>query len=321
MLKVAILSGWHVHAEGYAYEFAALPNVSLTVMWDENPERGKAFAKKFNIPFEPDLDALLASSDVDAVCVNTPTNMHRDVIVKAANAKKHIFTEKVLALTMAECADIKAAIEKNGVKFCISFPHRTAPHNLYAKKIMDDNVLGEVTLMRVRNAHNGASAGWLPPHFYDPVECGGGAMMDLGAHPMYLISWLMGRPVEISSAFTAYTNHAVEDNAVSVMKFKNGAIAVSETGFVSGDSPFALELYGTEGALIIGQGGIRLKTKDGWLSPGHLPAALPGAIPQFVDGILHGGVIHFGLDDAIALTELMENAYISDREGRHVKFL
>ena len=320
MLKVAILSGWHVHAEGYAHEFAALPDVRLTVLWDENPERGKAFAEKFNLPFEPDLDALLASGDVDAVCVNAPTNMHRGIIVKAANAKKHIFTEKVLALTMAECAEIKTAVETNGVKFCISFPHRTAPHNLYAKKIVDENALGEITFMRVRNAHNGATANWLPPHFYDPAACGGGAMMDLGAHPMYLIRWLMGRPVEISSTFTAYTNHAVEDNAVSVMKFKNGAIAVSETGFVSGDSPFALELYGTEGALIIGQSGIRLKTKDGWLVPDRLPDALPGAVNQFVDGVLRGDKIHFGLDDAIALTELMEKAYISHREGRREIF-
>lgn len=325
MLKVAILSGWHVHAEGYAQEFSERPDVTLTAMWDEDPERGKAFAQKFGMVFEPDLDKLLARNDVDAVSVTTPTHLHRDVIVKAAAAGKHIYTEKVLALTAAECADINSAVEKSGVKFCISFPHRTMPHNLFAKKVVEDGLLGNITLMRVRNAHSGASRGWLPPHFYDEKQCGGGAMMDLGAHPMYLINWLMGKPVEMSSAFTAVTGHAVEDNAVSIMKFANGAVAISETGFVSEASPFALELYGTEGTLLIGQSGITIHSTrfngdyNGWVKPDRLPEALPGAIEQFVKGILNNETIHFGMDAAVALTEMMEAAYRSHREGRHIK--
>lgn len=325
MLKVAILSGWHVHAHGYAHEFHGRDDVQVTAVWDEDPNRGTHFAKEFGAAFEPNLDALLARADVEAVCVTTPTHMHRDVMVKAANAGKHIFTEKVLAFTAAECADIRAAVEKNGVKFCISFPHRCYAHNLLAKDVVDKKLLGDITLMRVRNAHNGASAGWLPPHFYDEVQCGGGAMMDLGAHPMYLISWLMGKPVEMTSAFTAFTKHAVEDNAVSLMKYANGAIAISETGFVSGASPFMLELYGTEGSLLIGRDGIRLKSSkagsayDGWVIPEALPKSLPGPIAQFVDGVLYGKEIVFGMDDAVALTELMEAAYKAHKAGGFVK--
>lgn len=323
MLQVAMLSGWHVHAHGYAQEFAAMPGVKLTAMWDEDTARGEAFSKEFGMVFEPDLDALLARSDVDAVCVTTPTNLHRDIMVKAARAGKHIFTEKVLALTNAESADIKAAVMESGVRFGISFPHRTHPHNLFAKQVAEQGLLGDITLMRVRNAHNGSSRGWLPPHFYDAEQCGGGAMMDLGAHPMYLIRWLMGRPVEISSAFTSVTGHAVEDNAVSIMKFANGAVAISETGFVSEASPFMLELYGTEGSLLIGQAGCWLHAKadggiNGWIKPDRLPAPLPGPIEQFVRGVTENEPILFGIDDAVALTEMMEAAYRSHREGRHI---
>ncbi|MCL2420220.1 MAG: Gfo/Idh/MocA family oxidoreductase, partial [Defluviitaleaceae bacterium] len=103
MLKVAILSSWHVHAHGYASQFQARPDAQVTVVWDEDPERGKKFAADFNADFEADLDKLLARSDVDAVCVNAPTNIHREVMVKSANAGKHIFTEKVLALTIEDC--------------------------------------------------------------------------------------------------------------------------------------------------------------------------------------------------------------------------
>jgi len=325
MLKVAMLSRWHVHAPGYAKEFQARPDVKITAVWDEEPDKGREFAQSLGADFEPDLDILLARADVDAVCVNAPTNIHREVIVKAAKAGKHIFTEKVLAPTAAECADIRAAVEESGVKFCISFPHRTLPHNLLAKKAVDNGLLGEVSYVRVRNAHNGASAGWLPAHFYDEVQCAGGAMMDLGAHPMYLIAWLLGKPSEISSAFTYITGHAVEDNAVSIMKYPSGAIAVSETGFVTGDSPFMMEVYGTAGSVMITGKDVRFISGKaggdvgGWVIPSSLPTALPDAITQFVEGVLYGKEIVFGMDDAVLLTEIMEAAYKAHRQGGFVK--
>ena len=328
MLKVAMLSRWHVHAEGYAQEFQNRDDVLLTVVWDEEPDKGKEFAKQLGIDFEPDLDKLLARNDVDAVCVNTPTNMHPEVLIKAAKAKKHIFTEKVLALTNNEATNIKKAVEESGVKFCISFPHRTFPHNLFAKKVMDEKLLGDVNYMRMRNSHSGASAGWLPSHFYDKEQCGGGAMIDLGAHPMYLIPWIMGKPVEVASAFTNVTGREVEDNAVTVMKFASGAIAVSETGFVSGNSPVILELYGTEGSLIITDKKVKLNSSKindkingagGWIKPDHLPQALPNAIDQFVEGILYGKEIIFGMDDAVTLTEMMDAAYRSHNSNSFAK--
>ena len=113
-------------------------------------------------------------------------------------------------------------------------------------------------------------------------------MMDLGAHPMYLIGWLMGKPREMSSAFTYVTGREVEDNSVSVMKYPCGAIAVSETGFVSQNSPYVLELYGTAGSLMIVGSDIKLvsgETNNEWVTPTDLPEALPSPIAQFVDGV------------------------------------
>jgi 1,5-anhydro-D-fructose reductase (1,5-anhydro-D-mannitol-forming) len=182
-------------------------------------------------------------------------------------------------------------------------------------------------LLRIRNAHNGSVAGWLPEHFYDPVQCGGGAMMDLGAHGMYLARWLLGEPARITSMFNNYIDKPVEDNAVSVIEFKNKAIAINETGFASSNSPFSLELYGTDGSLFIGgpENKVRLISNkvenqvQGWVTPTDLPQALPSAMEQWVDGILNNGEIIFGLEDGIHLTELMEGAYKSHRENRMVE--
>ena len=150
--------------------------------------------------------------------------------------------------------------------------------------------------------------------------------MDLGAHPMYLVNWLMGRPSEVSSVFTSVTGHSVEDNAVSVFKFTNGAIAISETSFVSDSSPFMLELYGTEGSLLIGLDGVKISSRllggkvNGWVKPNALPKALPGPVEQFVKVALHGDKSHYTIDDAVALTEIMVAAYKSSRDGVAVKF-
>ena len=63
----------------------------------------------------------------------------------------------------------------------------------------------------------GALAGWLPDYWYDPETTGGGAMMDLGAHPMYHSAWMLGTPKRIQSMFCNLTGHQVEDNTISTI--------------------------------------------------------------------------------------------------------
>jgi predicted dehydrogenase len=325
MLNVAMLSAWHAHAKGYAKNLAKMPDVKITTVWDEEPERGQAWAKDLGAEFVGDLAAVWKRKDVDGVVIDAPSSMHADIMVAAAQAGKHIFTEKVMALTVAECNRISDAVEAAGVKFCISFPYRTRPEVLYAKKAIDDGLLGTLTLVRVRVAHDGGCGGWLPPHFWDAKTCGGGAMMDLGAHPMYLNRYFGGKPVRILSSFTYMTGHEVEDNAVSLIEFENGCIGVSETSFMSTNSPFSLELSGTEGSLHIGgpdEKSVRIRSKKldskEWVTPDPLPEALPSTVQIWVDAVLRGGPIPFGLEEGTQLTELMEFAYIAAREKRQV---
>lgn len=329
ILKVAMLSKWHVHAKDYAQQLKVLDNVKITAVWDEDKERGVEWAKDLCVDYEADLNALLHREDVDAVVVNAPTNLHANIMVEAANMGKHIFTEKVMALNVNECRQIAEAVRKSGVKFCISFPHRTQPHNLFAKKVAEEKLIGDITLLRVRNAHNGAIDNWLPHHFYDAKACGGGAMIDLGAHPMYLSRWILGKPYCITSMFNHFTDRTVEDNAVCVIEYENKALAIVETGFVTPNSPFALEMYGTEGSVLIGgpENSVKFIAKKvettikGWITPSKFPDPLPSPIKQWVRGIQEGTEIYFGLEEGTQLTELMEAAYISYREKRQVRFI
>lgn len=322
-MKIAIVGAWHVHTMEYGEAVLQNPGAELVCLWDDEEARGKATAEKLGIPFEPDLNRIWADPDIDGVQITTATCQHREVLLAAAAAGKHIFTEKVLAFTMEDAEEIAAAVKNSGVKFTISYPHKTFPTLKAAKELVDSGRLGQITYARVRDAHNGSTAGWLPPHFYDAAQTGGGAMIDLGAHPMYTLNWFMGEPKSIVSMFTEVTHKGVEDNAVSVIEFANGAIGVSETGFVTNGMPYVLEMSGTKGSLMVHndileysceETGNRLVQKTDLPQPGTMP------IDGWIAAVNEGGDAPNGIDDAVALTKFMVGAYEAYRTGRQYRF-
>src|SRR6266571_7980228 len=122
MIRVAMLSFWHVHARDYIEQAQADPATEIVAVWDETPERGRAEAKALNVPFYEKLDDILARADINGVIVDSPTNLHHEVMIAAAQAGRHIFTEKVIAPTLREVNEILAAVQHAGVTFMVSLP-------------------------------------------------------------------------------------------------------------------------------------------------------------------------------------------------------
>lgn len=334
MIRIAILSFWHVHAWDYTHRALDNPATEVVAVWDEEAERGRIQANTLGVPFYENLDALLAEPTIDAVIVDSPTNTHRDVMVAAARAGKHIFTEKVLAPTLKECNEILAAVDQAGVKLTVSLPRLYENYTIAIKNILDRNLLGETTLVRTRLSHNGAIRtkdnpdGWLPAHFFNLEQCGGGALIDLGCHPMYLARLFLGLPESVSATFGYITGREVEDNAVVTLNYANGAIGVVEAGFVNRFSPFTIEVHGTEGSLLFGTPEEKLqlrstllgsKSAEEWHVKNDMPEHLPSAFRQWVTHIQQGSTATDNIQAAVDLTRLMEAANISAREHRPVR--
>lgn len=320
MLRVAMLSKWHVHAAGYARDILNTGKAEIAAIWDENPERGNEWAAELKVDFEANLDTLLSRSDIDAVICCTPTTMHDEVLVKAAKAGKHIFTEKALATTVDGCKLIAKAIKESGVTFTISYPQRFSKSTKFIKEYIESGNLGTITTVRIRNAHSGVSNGWLPEYWFEEKDAGGGAMMDLGCHPMYQLAAICGKPKRISALFNSPLGSKVDENAVAIIEFENGIIGISETGFDSYASPYRVEVYGTNGTIIEESGQLKIKTKQTTeISNSFIePKAEDGEkspLIKFIDACIDGSGTPDGLDTdaAIALTELLENAYLSDK--------
>ena len=327
MLKAAMLSKWHVHAEGYAQTLLSTGKVEITAVWDDDRERGAAWAQELGAKYYENIDELLKSSDVEAVICDAPTTSHRDILIAAAEAGKHIFTEKALAPTVAECEEIAAAVERAGITFTISLPDKTKPVSRLAKDLIDQGVFGEISLVRVRNGHDGVSGGWLPSYWFEEKDAAGGALMDLGCHPMYLANWLLGKPKRITAIMTTPFGSAVDEAATATIEFADGAVFTAETSFVSYSTPGSVEVYGSDATLIAMGDYVRYYGKN--VSPivgkcgiePKLPDAVPIPIILFAEACVNGTGTpkDFGPRDGVELTRLLENAYVSDRENRTVE--
>ncbi|NWQ39208.1 Gfo/Idh/MocA family oxidoreductase [Bacillus sp. EB106-08-02-XG196] len=328
MVKVALLSKWHVHADDYARQATQNKHLEIKVVWDENAERGNEWAGKLGVPFEQDLLKVLADPEIEAVIVDTPTNLHKEIILLSAKNKKHIFTEKVLAFTMEDCKEIYEAVSNNNVKLMVSLPRLTENYFLYAQQVIDEGLLGKLTYIRCRLAHNGAVPfeghpnGWLPKHFFNKEECGGGAFIDLGAHPIYLTNRLAGPVKAVTARLQKQFGYDVDDNSVAIIEYENGALGTIETGFLSVRSPFQLELYGTEGTLLIEDNKITLNSKqagEGWDAPEKLPEPLPLPMEQWVNFIIDETEPTITDKDVLGLTLINQAAMISHNQGRRVE--
>ena len=357
MLRVAVLSFWHVHGQDYARDAGEHPETELVAIWDEVPARGRAEAAQRSVRFHADLDELLAQPDIDGVIVTTPTNLHREVIVAAARAGKHIFAEKVIAATLRDAEAILQAVAQAGVAFMVSLWRSDEASTAAVRQVIDHGVLGAITALRVRDGHPFAlptdqhPRGRLPEQFYDLKQAQGGALIDL-CHPVYLTCQFIGMPESVSATFGSVTGRAVEDNAVLTLRYPTGAIGVVETGYVSPATPFSIEVHGTQGSLIYSEPGIgersaRLRA-PGPAAPGNaastgpdgklrvLRATTAGAAPtwevqevqasarpkafhQWVTHIQPGTRARENITLGVDLTAVMEAAYRSAATGQVVR--
>ena len=330
MLRLGLIGCWHVHARDYAREAGEHPETEVVAVWDDQPERGRAMAESLGARFVDRLDDLLADPAIDGVIVTTATTAHGTVMPAAARAGKHLFAEKVIAPTWREARQIVDAVEAAGVALVVSLPRLASGSTRVIQEELDAGRLGQVTHLRVRLAHSGAVRteqapdGWLPARFYDPAEAAGGALIDLGCHPLYLTRLFLGLPETVSATYGSVTGRAVEDHAVVALGYASGAIGVAEVGFVNGAGDFAIEANGTAGSLRFGppddQLHFRAASADRreWTVLPDLPPDGPSPFAQWVAHVQAGTTAPENVALALDLSALVEAANRSARDGRVV---
>ena len=330
-------------AEFHTRAIAEIPNARVAAACDTQPGRVDKIVQLAGGDCKgyADIDALLADPNVDVVCVCTPSGAHQDPAVQAARAGKHVVVEKPLEITLPRCDAILQACEESGVRLCAIFPSRFSPANVALKEAIDAGRFGRLTLGDTyvkwwRSQDYYDSGGWRGTWNLD----GGGALMNQAIHNVDLLQWLMG-PVASVQAMTATLAHErieVEDTAVAIVKFRNGALGVIEAA--TSAHPGLLkrtEIHGDAGSARIDQDDITLwdfrdklpgdesrLTNQGTVSGG---AGDPRAIShaghreQFVDllqAIDSGGAPRVDGRDGRKAVEIIRSIYRSARTGQAV---
>jgi predicted dehydrogenase len=344
VLGLGVVSFAHGHVNAYIETIATFADARVIAAWDSDRERGEAQCARYNLAFEPDLDVLLRRDDIDAVFITSPTNRHAEHVLAAAQAGKGILLQKPMALTLADCDAICAAVERHGVPFSMCYQMRCDPVNQKMKELLDEGAVGNVAIMRRRHAIGAL----LQPQFarpgnwhIDPVQ-NMGMFMDDASHAADWFYWMLGRPTSVIAEIdNVVTTVAPDDNGVAVYRFGKGEIGILLNSSTMLAAEATTEIYGDRGTIIQNYGDApssvlprpagapalkiyRAGAAD-WEAfdfPSDTPhAARIRAVPRQVVDFLHGrrGPIATAADGRVCI-EMILSAYEAAHTGRRVSF-
>jgi predicted dehydrogenase len=233
----------------------ALPDARIVGYHDAVPELARKRAGEYQARAFETLAALLASPDIDAVSICTPSGAHLEPALAAAAAGKHVMIEKPLEVTTERVDRVITACREADVALGAIFPRRFQDPSRALKAAIDAGrfgrlVLGDVAIKWYRTQEYYDQGGWRGTWKLD----GGGALMNQGIHGIDLLQWLLGG-VSSVAAFTATLAHErieVEDTAAAAIRFGNGALGAIEgtTGSWPG-AKIRIEIGGSKGSAVL----------------------------------------------------------------------
>ena len=213
----------HLHAKA----IGNLPNANLAAVWSRTPESANKFAAIYHVKQYSDIQTMVRESAIDLAVICNPHPFHREVAVEAARAGAHVLVEKPLASTLEDCDAIIDECRQAGVRLGVISQRRWYPPVQRIRQAIDDGKLGTPALGTVN------MLGWRDKAYYDADAWrgtwdmeGGGVLVNQAPHQLDILLWLMGEADEVYGVWRNL-NHPyieVDDTALAIVKFKNGAI-------------------------------------------------------------------------------------------------
>ncbi|MDP4645122.1 MAG: Gfo/Idh/MocA family oxidoreductase [Opitutales bacterium] len=246
-----MIGGFHAKA------IAAMNGGELGGVADKVFERSQAFAEKYATKAYKSVETMLADPEIDIITIGTPSGAHFDPAMAAIEAGKHVIIEKPLEITTERIDQMVAAAKTKGVTLAAVLNRRFHPGMDAFKKASNDGRFGKLTSASAyvkwyRDQAYYDSAGWRGTWALD----GGGALMNQSIHTIDALLYLAGpvKSVQANTACLAHTDIEVEDIAVAILEFENGARGVIEgstTTWSKNGHPSRVQLSGTEGSVFL----------------------------------------------------------------------
>ena len=207
-------------ARQFVRDAASSPDVTVLAAASRNAETAAAFSASLNIPrSHGSYEALLADPEIDAVYIPLPNSMHAEWAIKAADAGKHILSEKPLSLGLAEAQAMFAAARRNHVMLLEAYPYYFQPQTGVLVQLLQEGAIGEVRSMQ-------ASFGFVLSKpagniRFNPA-LGGGALLDAGCYALSVIRLVMGAaPVKVM-ADSSWDPSGVDISTMATLYYADG---------------------------------------------------------------------------------------------------
>jgi predicted dehydrogenase len=234
----------------------SLAGCELVACADKNLAIAQQLADKTQCKAFSDWQEIINNPAINIVVVATPHNLLAEITLAAINANKHVLVEKPAAKHAAELKSLVQAAEKNKVLVRVGFNHRYHRAFRQARKLIDENAIGELMYLRARYGHGGR-IGYDKEWRAQPEISGGGELIDQGVHLIDLSRWFLGDFIDVQGlAHTYYWDMPVEDNGFLMLKTAKKQMAFLHASCTEWKNMFSMEIYGRNGKLAIdGLGG------------------------------------------------------------------
>ena len=226
-----------------------VPGSSLVAVMRRDRAKAEDYARRHGAKRAYDrAEDLLADSEVDAIYIATPPNLHCEQAVAAARAGKRVLVEKPMALNADECETMIAACREAGVPLHVAYYRHFYPKFVHARRLMDDGAIGRAVGGRLLMCAHNPGGGWR----IDPQTGGGGHFVDVGSHRLEMLLHLLGGG-EVRSVAGFADNllgtHAAENDVALCLQMDNGAVASASFHYNTLPGRDLLEIYGEAGTI------------------------------------------------------------------------
>lgn len=222
-------------------------NLELVTWFDANPKVVEECRDKIAVPPADSFDALLANPNVEGVILIVPNHVHMPLAIQAAEHGKHIWIEKPLGNTLAECDAIISATKKSGVILQVGHSLRRTEGIRKTKELIDAGRIGELAMLEGHQSHRG---GWtLTPDQWRwyKEKCPGGPLNLLGIHQIDNMHYLVGQSSEVTAMFAKRClDCETEEITQVVIRFENGLQGYIGDTYITPGKTFT-GVYGTSG--------------------------------------------------------------------------
>ncbi len=325
-MNIAFVSTAHIHTKMFLDRLAELQNgKSAYAIWDLEESRGKAFAEKYGSRFYSNLDEMLADEGIDGFVICSENTRHLPLLEKAVSLGKPVFCEKPLVTTTRDLTAAKKILEERSAPVICGYFQPFQGDMRRVAEIVRSGLLGEVTRIRYRNAHNAAYGRWFDKPelqwFTNPDLAGGGGFMDMGTHAIHCVRMLFGPVIAISAEIRNYSNEypEVDDFGIAMIRFKSGVLGAIEAGWTQTGGIGGIEVTGSKQSLWNTQSGYVIgepKSEPTKIEPLDDGPVRIDRLLAAIEGKLDDNELNLDLECCIDAVKIMEAAYESSVSGK-----